>query len=201
MLFVMFPLSCHSLTKKCSAWLIHKCGYSHDSSQPCTSHVSLFFSGLIYSFRVYQILRFYLLAEAKALQQHYGISLKDACHCLYMMETAKLDTINVAEKTMAVIHSCLNQTRGHETLAPITLINKGAFNDYVLPHSKWPRSEEDPSEATVMELKWRVTFPQLISCWRLHIHLDSCYIFVVTKNYWFIKGWPLWPFYNIWCMP
>lgn len=82
-----------------------------------------------------------LLAEAKALQQRYGISLKDACHRLYMAETSKLDTIDAAEKTMAVIRSRLDKTRKDETMAPINLIDSGVFDDHILPHGQWPVDE------------------------------------------------------------
>ncbi|KAF8804317.1 hypothetical protein BYT27DRAFT_7259302 [Phlegmacium glaucopus] len=44
-----------------------------------------------------------LLAEAKALKERYGITLKDACHRLYMAETAKLETIDTTQKTLAAI--------------------------------------------------------------------------------------------------
>ena len=83
------------------------------------------------------------------MQQRYGISLKDACHRLYLAETSKLETIDAAEKTMAVIRSHLDKTRKDETMAPIDLIDSGAFDEHILPHGKWPA--EDPGSVTVME--------------------------------------------------
>jgi hypothetical protein len=82
-----------------------------------------------------------LLAEAKTLQHRYGISLKDACHRLYLAEISKLEAIDTAEKTMAVIRSRLDKTRKHETLAPIHEIDIGAFDAHILPHGAWPDAE------------------------------------------------------------
>lgn len=82
-----------------------------------------------------------LLAEAKTLQHRYGISLKDACHRLYLAEISKLEAVDTAEKTMAVIRSRLDKTRKHETLAPIHEIDIGAFDAHILPHGAWPDAE------------------------------------------------------------
>lgn len=92
-----------------------------------------------------------MLAEAKALRDLYGISLKDACHRLYMAEVSKLETIDTAEKGMATINSRLTKGAIEVTKKPISLIDSGAFDEHVLPHGKWPRLEEDPAEATAME--------------------------------------------------
>jgi hypothetical protein len=89
------------------------------------------------------------LTEAKILQQRYGISLKDACHRLYLAETTKLETIDTAEKTLAVIRSRLDKARKDETLAPIALIDSGALDDHILPHGKWP--EGDSADRSAME--------------------------------------------------
>lgn len=83
------------------------------------------------------------------MQQRYGLSLKDACHRLYLAETSKLETIDAAEKTMAVIRSQLDKTRKDETMAPIDLIDSGAFDEHILPHGKWPA--EDSGGVTSME--------------------------------------------------
>lgn len=72
------------------------------------------------------------------MQQRYGISLKDACHRLYLSETTKLDTIDAAEKTMAVIKSNFDKMREKETLPPIHLIDSGAFDDQIFSHGPWP---------------------------------------------------------------
>jgi hypothetical protein len=93
----------------------------------------------------------HLLAEAKLLKERYGISLKDACHRLYMAEVSKLDTIDTAEKGMAAIDSRLSYRAMEVTTKPIELIDSGAFNDHVLPYGKWPRMDEDPAEATAMD--------------------------------------------------
>ncbi|KAF8798360.1 hypothetical protein BYT27DRAFT_7264928 [Phlegmacium glaucopus] len=88
-----------------------------------------------------------LLAEAKALKERYGITLKDACHRLYMAETAKLETIDTAQKTLAAIQQRIDKASSQETMPPIDLIDKGEFDEHVLPYGKWPRIEEDPAEA------------------------------------------------------
>jgi hypothetical protein len=92
------------------------------------------------------------LAEAKVLQNRYGIALKDAFHRLYMSEISKLETLDTAEKTMAAIHCRLDKTRSDETMDPIASIDAGLFDDYVLPHGRWPGSEEGVIEGSAMEL-------------------------------------------------
>ena len=87
------------------------------------------------------------------MQDHYGISLKDAFHQLYMMETTKIETLDAAEKTMAIIHSRIDKTRTKETMAPIVQIDSGAFDDHVLPHGVWPSSGQDPSKGRNMEIE------------------------------------------------
>lgn len=82
-----------------------------------------------------------LLTEAKTLQQRYGITLKDACHRLYLAEISKVETIDTAEKTMTIIRSRLDKSRKNETLAPINLIDSGVFDDHVLPHGEWPEKD------------------------------------------------------------
>jgi hypothetical protein len=52
-----------------------------------------------------------------------------------------LETIDAAEKTMAVIRSHLDKTRKDETMAPIDLIDSGAFDKHILPHGKWPAED------------------------------------------------------------
>lgn len=68
---------------------------------------------------------------------------------MYLAETTKLETIDTAEKTMAVIRSRLDKARKDETLAPIELIDSGALDEHILPHGKWP--EEDSADRTTME--------------------------------------------------
>ena len=91
-----------------------------------------------------------LLDEAKAIQQRFGISLKDACHRLYFAETSKLETIDAAEKTMAAILSRLEKVTNEETIPPIAKIDSGDFDKHVLTHGKWTSVENDPAEGTVM---------------------------------------------------
>jgi hypothetical protein len=67
------------------------------------------------------------LAEAKALKIKYGTSLKDACHRLYMAETAKLESLDTAQKTLAVIRQCMDKA-DDETLHTITLIDQGEYD-------------------------------------------------------------------------
>jgi hypothetical protein len=85
------------------------------------------------------------LAEAKALKKKYGISLKDACHRLYMAETAKLESLDTAEKTLAVIRQRIDKADS-ESLGPITSIDHGEYDDHILPHGRWPREEYDPAD-------------------------------------------------------
>ena len=75
------------------------------------------------------------------MQQQYGISLKDACHRLYLTETSKLEAIDTAEKTMAVIRSQLDKASNDETLVPIEHIDLGSLDDHIFPHIERP--EED----------------------------------------------------------
>jgi hypothetical protein len=70
-----------------------------------------------------------------------------------MMETSKIETLDAAEKTMAVIHSRIEKTRIKETMTPIDLIDSGSFDDHILPHGIWPSSREDPVEETAMEIE------------------------------------------------
>jgi hypothetical protein len=61
-----------------------------------------------------------------------------------------LETIDAAQKTMAILYSRVENTRKQEIMAPISSIDSGAFDNHVLPHGKWPISEENV-EATAME--------------------------------------------------
>ena len=84
--------------------------------------------------------------QAKALKEKYGITLKDACHRLYMAETAKLEALDTAEKTLSVICRRMDKASS-ETLPPIHLIDQGEFDQHILPHSIWPRSENNPADS------------------------------------------------------
>ncbi|KAF8810877.1 hypothetical protein BYT27DRAFT_7253286 [Phlegmacium glaucopus] len=55
-----------------------------------------------------------------------------------MAETAKLETIDTAQKTLAAIRQHIDKASSHETMPPIHLIDKGEFNEHVLPYGKWP---------------------------------------------------------------
>jgi hypothetical protein len=91
-----------------------------------------------------------LLAEAKAIQQRYGTSLKDACHRLYLSETMKLDTIDAAEKSTAAIISRLDKIKDEEIIPPIAQIDSGAFDNYILPYGGWPALD---AAETAMDFK------------------------------------------------
>ena len=70
-----------------------------------------------------------------------------------MMETSKLEKIDVAEKTMATIHSCLDKARTQETMDPVAQIDTGAFGEHILPHGPWPDSMDNhPTERTAREV-------------------------------------------------
>ena len=86
-----------------------------------------------------------LLAEAKALKKKYGITLKDACHQLYMAEIAKLEALDTAQKTLSVVCQHMDKASS-ETLPPIHLIDHGEFDEHILPHGIWPRSANDPAD-------------------------------------------------------
>jgi hypothetical protein len=82
------------------------------------------------------------------LQARYGISLKDACQRLYMAETAKLSSIDTAEKTLTIIRQRIDKTMEDEIRRPIDAIDKGIFDDHVVPHGKWPQNEHGVAEGT-----------------------------------------------------
>jgi hypothetical protein len=81
------------------------------------------------------------LAEAKALKQRYGITLKDACHRLYMQETAKLETIDTAQKTLAVVRERIDKSMDREIRQPIENIDRGEYDEYINPYGCWPTEE------------------------------------------------------------
>ena len=87
-----------------------------------------------------------LLAEAEAMQQRYGTSLKDACHRLYLAETSKLETIDAAEKSTAAVLYRLEKIKDEEIIPPIDQIDSGAFDKYILPYGRWP-SQDDAETA------------------------------------------------------
>lgn len=89
-----------------------------------------------------------LLAEAKALKERYGISLKDACHRLYMSETSKLETIDAAQRTLAVIRERIDKSMDDEIRQPIDHIDQGLFDNYVL--NCLPGRMEDVEEGPFM---------------------------------------------------
>jgi hypothetical protein len=87
-----------------------------------------------------------LLAEARALKERYGITLKDARHRLYLAETAKLQTLDTAGKTLAGIQQRIDKAGNIETLPPIQAIDAGQLDDHVLPYGTWPGPEQDPAK-------------------------------------------------------
>jgi len=68
-----------------------------------------------------------------------------------MAETAKLDSLDTAQKTLAVIRQRINKA-DRETLGPITSIDQGEYDEHILPHGRWPR-EYDPAD-TPAETEW-----------------------------------------------
>jgi hypothetical protein len=83
-----------------------------------------------------------LLAEAKAMKELYGITLKDACHRLYLAETSKLEAIDAAEKTLAAIRERIDKSMDYEIRIPIDEIDKGTFDDHTFPYG-WGISQKD----------------------------------------------------------
>lgn len=69
-----------------------------------------------------------------------------------MAEISKLETIDMAHKTMAIVRFRIDKISKDEIITPISAIDSGAFDDYVMPHGKWPDSEEDHHETVAMEL-------------------------------------------------
>jgi hypothetical protein len=84
-----------------------------------------------------------LLAEAKALKERYGITLKDACHRLYMQETSRLETIDTAQKTLAVVRDRIDKSMDHEIRQPIENIDRGEYDDYINPYGGWPTEKDE----------------------------------------------------------
>jgi len=54
-----------------------------------------------------------------------------------MAETAKLDSLDTAQKTLAVIRQRIDKA-DRESLGPITSIDRGEFDEHILPHGRWP---------------------------------------------------------------
>ena len=82
------------------------------------------------------------MAEAKALKERYGITLKDACHRLYMSEISKLEAIDATERTLAFIRERINKSMDHEIRQPIEQIDQGLFDDHIIPYGSWPTQKD-----------------------------------------------------------
>lgn len=84
------------------------------------------------------------------MKERHGITLKDACHRLYMAETLKLHAIDAAEKTLAAIRARIEKTMDNEIRLPIDEIDKGTFDDHIFHHG-WGISQKDTVTEVVAE--------------------------------------------------
>lgn len=79
------------------------------------------------------------------MKNKYGITLKDACHRLYLAETTKLEVLDTAQKTLTVVRQRMDKASS-ETIPPIHHIDQGEFDQHILPQGIWPRTEKDPAD-------------------------------------------------------
>jgi hypothetical protein len=81
-------------------------------------------------------------AEINALKETFGISYKDAAHRLFLTEVERVQKADSAAKAFAVIRKRLDGLVNEEICAPISAIDKGEFDDYVLRNGEWMMKSE-----------------------------------------------------------
>lgn len=85
-----------------------------------------------------------LHAEIRALQETLGISYKDAAHRLFMTEVERLKKADAAAKSFASIRSQMDNLVAEDICPPISAIDKGEFDEYVLKDGRWQKKEQVP---------------------------------------------------------
>ena len=84
-----------------------------------------------------------LHAEIKALQETLGISYKDATHRLFMAEVERLKKADAAAKSFASIRTQMDNLVMEDICPPISAIDKGEFDEYVLKDGRWQKKMEE----------------------------------------------------------
>lgn len=80
-----------------------------------------------------------LHAEVEALQKTFGISYKDAAHRLFMTEIERVKKADSAAKGFSALRKRIGEIVAEEICPPISAIDKGEFDDYILREGKWER--------------------------------------------------------------
>jgi hypothetical protein len=79
----------------------------------------------------------FLHAEVKALQDTLGISYKDAAHRMFLAEVERVQKADSASKAFAAIRTRIDNLVSHEICSPISAIDKGELDNYVLRNGRW----------------------------------------------------------------
>ena len=80
-----------------------------------------------------------LHAEVGALQKSLRISYKDAAHRLFMTEIERVKKANSAAKGFSALRKCIGKIVAEEICPPISAIDKGEFDNYILREGKWEK--------------------------------------------------------------
>ena len=84
----------------------------------------------------------FLHAKVKALQDTLGISYKDAAHRLFSAEVEWVQKANSASKAFAAIRTRIDNLVSQEICPPISAIDKGELDNYVLRNGRWELKSE-----------------------------------------------------------
>ena len=68
-----------------------------------------------------------------------GISYKDAAHRLFMTEVERLKKADAAAQSYAAIRTRMDDLVKEDILPPISAIDRGCFDEYVLKDGKWSK--------------------------------------------------------------
>ncbi len=78
-----------------------------------------------------------LHAEVEELQKTLGISYKDAAHRLFMTEIERVKKADSAAAGFSALRKRIGEIVAEEICPPISAIDKGEFDNYVLKEGKW----------------------------------------------------------------
>lgn len=82
-------------------------------------------------------------AEIKALQNTLGLSYKDAAHRLFMTEVERLKKSDASAKLFASIRAQMDNLVKEDICPPISAIDRGEFDEYVLEDGRWHKKMEE----------------------------------------------------------
>ena len=88
-----------------------------------------------------------LHADIKALQATFGISYKDAAHRLFLTEVERLKKADSATKAFAAVRGRIDDLVMEDIFPPISAIDKGELDDYILNDGKWKRKDDEPGSS------------------------------------------------------